>query len=623
MRPITTLICIFFSFVSLAQTFQIPLNQGRLTGASTIVETPQKLLTYSNVVLPPAIFGAGKLGNLTTLSPLKGLVWSKDYQLPKTAFPLDLAVYQDGYLWSGYVFDNARTLFLSRMDKDGKVLWSNQYGTTGSIDTVNQGAVQAIGLKDGNIILAGGPGAFANDLRVNDLLLIKIDQNGGQIWSKRFCFSCGGNVETVFGGVTEAPDGGFLITASMIEQTANGQKILLIKTDASGTTQWVRSYFDAGSAVFQSDENGIQANYLPNGNIVLMANQGDLFANSGGIVAEVKPNGDLIRSLRLRINPDALFTLRLNRLLVEGNNRFTIAAGVTQDSTPDVSVEKNLLFQINFDGNIPWQHNYNDEVLQGFVTADSDVVPKTGGGYAYITNDAEGLDELFQVLVLTDEIGGTGCELPTQISVETNFVLTQETKSVTQTNGDVPVAFPLIETAFAYNIDLPTVCFPKDTVFCRPDTLTLAVMGTNLDTYLWSTGANSPEIQVTEPGQYVITVRNTALCFEAIDTITIQEIADCQPVVIDTVMFGIPNAFAPNSDASNDTFRPIGQNFTIVSMQIYNRWGGLIYEDSGANAAWNGRVGDQDAPVDTYVYVLQLVEGGRQKQYVGDVTLLR
>jgi gliding motility-associated-like protein len=625
MQLIKTLFFLLLSVQVIAQKLQLTLNQGRFTGSTSIVETPDRNLTYSSTVLPPALFfGAGKLGNLTSLSPTKGLIWSNDYQFPKTAFPFSLANEPDGgYLWSGLVFDDARSFFLSRLDAQGNVIWANQYGSNASIDTINQGQTQSLALSDGNFMLAGGAGVFANDLRNNDLLLAKIAPDGDQIWLKRYCFSCAGDIETTFGSVAEAPDGGFLICGSYLEQTFDGQRVLLIKTDASGKAQWVKTYFDAQSTSFLSDETGRQAAYLPNGNIALIANQDDFAANSGALIAEIKPNGDLIRASRIKVNPASQYSLSLNELLIEDDNALTIAAGVTQDSTPSVSIEQNLLFQIRLDGSIVWQRNYYDEVLEGFGTAQSDVTKKATGGYAYLTNNANGFDELFQVLSLTDETGVNGCELPIDLKVQNNVQLTQETETITELSGNNPTPFQMVKVDFPLVINTPIADFPKDTFICQPDTVVLRVDGQNIDSYLWSTGQTSPEIAVSAPGKYTVTVRNDLLCYEATDTIDVAEKVDCIPVVMDTLMVGIPNAFTPNSDNENERFRPIGQGFITESLQIFNRWGGLIYQSMDANAAWDGRVRGADAPVDVYVYVIRLKENGATKQYVGEVTLLR
>lgn len=88
----------------------------------------------------------------------------------------------------------------------------------------------------------------------------------------------------------------------------------------------------------------------------------------------------------------------------------------------------------------------------------------------------------------------------------------------------------------------------------------------------------------------------------------------------------IPNAFTPNGDNSNDTF-----GLTIVEgkavterMEIYSRWGQLVYEDTTPAAAWDGRVDNQDAPSDVYVYRIRWRRGdGSLVISTGQVTLIR
>lgn len=74
----------------------------------------------------------------------------------------------------------------------------------------------------------------------------------------------------------------------------------------------------------------------------------------------------------------------------------------------------------------------------------------------------------------------------------------------------------------------------------------------------------------------------------------------------------IYNAVSPNSDGLNDTFfidgiRNIYVNF---SLEIYNRWGRLIWTGDNNKPDWNGKaenaVGNEDSPGGTYYYILYL-----------------
>ncbi len=53
----------------------------------------------------------------------------------------------------------------------------------------------------------------------------------------------------------------------------------------------------------------------------------------------------------------------------------------------------------------------------------------------------------------------------------------------------------------------------------------------------------------------------------------------------------IPNTFTPNSDGINDAFHIDGINYYDPHLQIYNRWGDLIWEISSSNIYWNGNDG--------------------------------
>ena len=54
--------------------------------------------------------------------------------------------------------------------------------------------------------------------------------------------------------------------------------------------------------------------------------------------------------------------------------------------------------------------------------------------------------------------------------------------------------------------------------------------------------------------------------------------------------FVVPNAFTPNGDGLNDTFRPVATGDLIrqFSMVIYYRWGQMIFETSDYSAGWAG-----------------------------------
>jgi len=66
----------------------------------------------------------------------------------------------------------------------------------------------------------------------------------------------------------------------------------------------------------------------------------------------------------------------------------------------------------------------------------------------------------------------------------------------------------------------------------------------------------------------------------------------------------IPNAFSPNGDGMNHTWEifSIASNPDVI-VEIYNRWGELIYYSKGYPEPWNGTYRDKPVIEDTYPYI--------------------
>ncbi len=98
--------------------------------------------------------------------------------------------------------------------------------------------------------------------------------------------------------------------------------------------------------------------------------------------------------------------------------------------------------------------------------------------------------------------------------------------------------------------------------------------------------------------------------------------------VVPLIRYFLPNAFTPNSDAVNDYFSGAGYFVGLKNfkMQIWNRWGEMIFESSAPEQEWDGRKGNsmEVSPNGIYVYTVQF-EGPRGgKSFLkGFVTLIR
>lgn len=103
----------------------------------------------------------------------------------------------------------------------------------------------------------------------------------------------------------------------------------------------------------------------------------------------------------------------------------------------------------------------------------------------------------------------------------------------------------------------------------------------------------------------------------------------------------VPNAFTPNpggpgagsgggggtggNGTFNDVFLPIVKGAEEFNMQIFDRWGNLIFESNSSNIGWdgydkNGRV----LPAGVYVYKLTIrLSDGQRSTQIGDVTMIK
>lgn len=96
--------------------------------------------------------------------------------------------------------------------------------------------------------------------------------------------------------------------------------------------------------------------------------------------------------------------------------------------------------------------------------------------------------------------------------------------------------------------------------------------------------------------------------------------------------FELPNVFTPNNDDINETFVPfpVPRAVKSLDLQIYNRWGKLVYSASNTSTLeWDGRASDGSVlSSGTYYYVVEVIfdklnPEDRLKEYKGWIQLVR
>lgn len=67
----------------------------------------------------------------------------------------------------------------------------------------------------------------------------------------------------------------------------------------------------------------------------------------------------------------------------------------------------------------------------------------------------------------------------------------------------------------------------------------------------------------------------------------------------------VPEAFSPNGDGLNDTFRAVGMLWDSFRLMIYTRWGQVLFQSDNPETGWDGTVDGQPVAAGTYVYQIE------------------
>jgi|TARA_B100000768_G_C11270289_1_gene373084 gliding motility-associated-like protein len=119
-------------------------------------------------------------------------------------------------------------------------------------------------------------------------------------------------------------------------------------------------------------------------------------------------------------------------------------------------------------------------------------------------------------------------------------------------------------------------------------------------------------------GNFQASLEQNIMEVTVVDLCGLQASFDIAVVACDTE---IPNVFSPNSDGMNDFFRIPGiEGFPNSRLEVFNRWGSAIYQDSDYKGGWDGRLNGNPVADGTYFYILYRSDNER---FHGAVTIMR
>ncbi len=135
---------------------------------------------------------------------------------------------------------------------------------------------------------------------------------------------------------------------------------------------------------------------------------------------------------------------------------------------------------------------------------------------------------------------------------------------------------------------------------------------------------------------YIVRIRVASTNCETYDTIRVNMNCDAR--------IKVPSGFTPNDDKLNDTFAPITSDLTGILIQVYHKWGDVVYEkfiDPKKNKnkeiwdgvfdekeGWDGTFGGSPVPMDSYQYVIVIWSKDRKgfavrRSMTGNIQVVR
>ena len=171
-------------------------------------------------------------------------------------------------------------------------------------------------------------------------------------------------------------------------------------------------------------------------------------------------------------------------------------------------------------------------------------------------------------------------------------------------------------------LDLPIANAGADQTIFLGDQATLggSPTGPQGSTYLWvpdslvsNASAANP---ITEPPVttwFTVLVTSPNGCVD-LDSVLVTVV----PEVV------IPTGFTPNGDGWNDVWEIDNIDlFPECEVEVYNRWGDMLFRSVGYQEPWEGKYNGDFVPVGTYYYVVKLNDPRFPDAYTGPLTVIR
>ncbi|MAI23175.1 MAG: hypothetical protein CL828_03875 [Crocinitomicaceae bacterium] len=221
---------------------------------------------------------------------------------------------------------------------------------------------------------------------------------------------------------------------------------------------------------------------------------------------------------------------------------------------------------------------------EGCVNSDAITVTFTDGPVLQLPDSATGCASAGLLIDASPVDASTGpfsylWSNGSSASTATFYASTLAQVQVTDAGGCATAA-----TMFLEVLSSPEFHFPSDSALCFEDfpgvQYQLSVPA-GYAAYQWMNGSTLPSLSIDGPGVYGLVVTNEIGC-------TTERYVSVIDFCSEPLLF-IPSAFTPDGDGLNEVLRIEGRNLEQLEFELYNRWGGLIWEANSIGDYWHGQ----------------------------------
>lgn len=142
----------------------------------------------------------------------------------------------------------------------------------------------------------------------------------------------------------------------------------------------------------------------------------------------------------------------------------------------------------------------------------------------------------------------------------------------------------------------PSINFSSDTLICFGETTILNAEFPNAN-YLWQDNSTNSTLAVSQAGIYSVIV------FSGVCQLNHEFIINTKLCNTEIEMSSI---FTPNGDGTNDFFIPVTyQKVKSANLNIVNRWGNVIYNESNLLSGWDGTSNGKECTEGVYFWKIE------------------